>query len=54
MLSGKLPFDYEEEANVLDLQEKIMRGEFTMPTEADELCSDLLTSNLISYYRSLE
>lgn len=54
MLSGKLPFDYDEDANVLVLQEKIMKGDFTIPAEADELCRDLLASIYSANHRNLE
>ncbi|KAJ3329587.1 hypothetical protein HDU91_003822 [Kappamyces sp. JEL0680] len=46
MLSGMLPFDFGVEPNILELHEKIIRGEYEMPAEAVSPCDDLIKKML--------
>lgn len=46
MVSGQLPFDYEEEPSVFNLQIKISECKYKMP-EVDEECQDLIMSTKI-------
>ena len=42
MISGKLPFEFSEEPNIVELHEKIIAGNFLMPKEACDSCKDLI------------
>jgi serine/threonine protein kinase len=42
MLSGLYPFEFLSEANILDLHDKIVKGTFSMPIEANDIIQDLL------------
>jgi serine/threonine protein kinase len=44
MLSGNLPFEFNEEANLIDLHDKIVIGKFDMPQEATLGSEDLIES----------
>jgi serine/threonine protein kinase len=44
MLYGKLPFEYNEDPNVMELHEKILKGSFEFPREADVSSSNLIRS----------
>nr|KAJ3420704.1 Serine/threonine-protein kinase stk11 [Polyrhizophydium stewartii] len=42
MISGRLPFEFDDDGNLLDLYDKIIRGTFEMPAEATPDLADLL------------
>ncbi|KAJ3337101.1 Serine/threonine-protein kinase stk11 [Gonapodya sp. JEL0774] len=42
MISGKYPFEFPEEGNLMGLHEKISLGKFEVPTDIDEDLADLL------------
>jgi hypothetical protein len=46
MLSGNLPFEFNEDLNLIDLHDKIVIGKFEMPTEATHGSEDLISSDL--------
>lgn len=45
MLSGRLPFEFNEDANLIDLHDKIVIGKYDMPEEAILGSEDLIASN---------
>ena len=46
MISGKLPFEYSAEPNVLELHEKILNGNYQTPKEATISCANLIMNVL--------
>ncbi|KAJ3154983.1 Serine/threonine-protein kinase stk11 [Geranomyces michiganensis] len=46
MLTGRYPFEFDEDGNMLQLYEKIVEGTFDMPPEFDEDLQDLLRGML--------
>ncbi|KAJ3010207.1 Serine/threonine-protein kinase stk11 [Thoreauomyces humboldtii] len=46
MLTGRYPFEFDEDGNLLVLYEKIMAAEFDMPVDFDEDLQDLLLGML--------
>ena len=54
LISGFFPFEFEEEPNILDLHEKIVKGEYMMPSEAvfslDDLIKKILTVDPVSRF----
>jgi serine/threonine protein kinase len=47
MLSGNLPFEFNEDANLIDLHDKIVIGKYEMPEEATLGSEDLIESIII-------
>lgn len=46
LISGKFPFEFDDEPNVLALHEKIIKGKYDMPEEALFPCDDLIRNIL--------
>ncbi|KAJ3141258.1 Serine/threonine-protein kinase stk11 [Geranomyces variabilis] len=46
MLTGRYPFEFDEDGNLLELYEKIVEGKFDMPPDFDEDLQDLLSGML--------
>lgn len=46
LISGLFPFEFDEEPNILQLHEKIVKGEFLMPPEAAFPLNDLINNIL--------
>ncbi|KAJ3273911.1 Serine/threonine-protein kinase stk11 [Terramyces sp. JEL0728] len=42
MVSGRLPFEFADEENVIDLHEKIIKGDYEMPKDIPLECQDLI------------
>ncbi|KAJ3311208.1 Serine/threonine-protein kinase stk11 [Boothiomyces sp. JEL0838] len=42
MVAGKLPFEFEDEENIIDLHEKIIKGVYQMPKDIPADCQDLI------------
>jgi len=46
MVSGKYPFEFAQDDDILDLYEKISKAEFKMPEGIDDDLKDLFTKML--------
>ncbi|KAJ3260002.1 Serine/threonine-protein kinase stk11 [Boothiomyces macroporosus] len=42
MVAGKLPFEFEDEENIIDLHERIIKGVYQMPKDIPADCQDLI------------
>lgn len=50
MVTGSLPFLFDEEGNLLLLYESIMKCEFTIPSYVDPLCRNIINGKQNNEY----